>query len=96
MMHISVKRNVVRVNAANITYVNFSKANRASFKEYLEEEIDRLSEPLYIHIVEKHFRKKITDIYQKSDQIFPPRQLNLPMNIIHYVSLIQTILVSRH
>ena len=41
---ISIKRNVVRVNVAKRKYDNFPKANRASFREYLEEEIDRLPE----------------------------------------------------
>ena len=79
---ISIKRNVVRVNAAKRTYVIFSIANWASFREYLEEVI----------VNEKHFRKKC---YQKSDQIFSPKQLSLPMNVIHYVPLIQTIHISR-
>ena len=52
---------MVRVNAAKRTHVNFSKANWANFREYLEIEIGRLLEPQYIHVGEKHFRKKITD-----------------------------------
>ena len=85
---ISIKWNVVIVNDWERTYVNFSKANWASFREYLKEEVgSRLSEPQDIHISEKHF---LLNIYQKSDQIFPP------MNVMHYVSLIQTINVSRH
>ena len=38
---ISIKRNVVRVNAAKRTYVKFSKANFLSFREYLEIGIGR-------------------------------------------------------
>ena len=41
--------------------MNFSKANLASFREYLEVEIDRLPEQQNIHVGEKHFTKKITD-----------------------------------
>ena len=52
---------MLRVNATKRTYVNFSKANWASFREYLEEEIGRLPEPQDIHIGEKHFRKMMTD-----------------------------------
>ena len=50
-------QNVKRVNAAKRTYVNFSKANWVSFREYLEEDMGRLPEPQYIHIGKKHFRK---------------------------------------
>ena len=70
-----------------------------SVGEYLEEEIGKLPEPQGIHIGEKHFRKKITDAakrYIPAGYIpevrpnFPPKQLSLPMNVMHYVSLIQT------
>ena len=56
---------MIRVNAAKRTYVNFSKANWTSFREYLEVEIGRLPEPQNIHVFEKHFLKKITDAVKK-------------------------------
>ena len=52
---------MVRVNAAKRTYVNFSKARWASFRENFEIEIGRLPEPQDIYVGEKHFRKKITN-----------------------------------
>ena len=52
---ISIKRNVVSVNAAKRTYDNYSKANWARLKEHLEEEIGRLPEPQDIHIGETKF-----------------------------------------
>ena len=61
---ISIKRNAVRVNAAKRTYVNFSKANWASFREYLEEEIGRLPEPQDIHCYGSWFLVRCTFSFQ--------------------------------
>ena len=76
---------------------DFSKANWVSFREYLEE-IGRMPEPQDIHTDNKYFRKKITDAARMYIPVgnIPEIRPNFPTDVTLYVSLTQTIHISKH